>query len=81
MVDPIAQDSHPLPQASDSNDVDDIEIVAYIVRLCRAAAPMTRGHDILLQAGEAYPQIDGARLKSCAAIAAEKLMRQGDYRR
>lgn len=59
--------------------VDDLEVVAYIVRLCRAAPPFTKGAKILADARIAFAGIDETRLKSCAETAVTKLIEQGGY--
>ena len=61
--------------------LDDVEVVAYIVRLCRSAPPFTKGAKILADARMAFAGIDEVRLKSCAATAASKLIAQGSYTR
>ena len=57
-------------------EVDDLEIEAHVIRLCRAAPRGTRAAAILKGTQEAFPGIDNERLRRCAASAADRLMAQ-----
>lgn len=62
-------------------EIADVEVEAYIVRLCRAAPRFKKGAEILADARKAFDGIEEKRLKACAAAAANKLIAQGGYAR
>jgi len=56
--------------------VDDIEIVADVVRMTRAAGPGTRARTILEHAKTMHPDVEDARIRRVCGTAANLLLAQ-----
>lgn len=56
--------------------IEDIEIVADVVRLTRAAKPGTKAKTILSKARQMYPEIEEARIRRACGKAADLLLHQ-----
>lgn len=59
-----------------STHIDDIEVVADVVRLARAAAPGTKAKAILAQTRQMHPEIEDARIRRACVKAADLLLAQ-----
>ena len=56
--------------------IDDIEIVADVVRLARAASPGTKGRTILKRIKSMHPDIGEDRIRKACGKAADLLLAQ-----
>lgn len=61
-----------------SAEVSDVEIVAHVVRLCRAARPGVQAKEVFSQVEADFPDAPASRLRACIADAAQRLMKQHD---
>lgn len=59
-----------------SANIDDIEVVADVVRLARAATPGTKAETILSQTRQMHPEIEEARIRRACGKAADLLLAQ-----
>ena len=57
-----------------AQEVSDLEIVAYTVRLCRAADSRTTGRAVMGWLKSAFPDAGDDRLRQCAVEAAKRMM-------
>ena len=59
-----------------TEDIDDIEIVADILRLTRAAPPGAKAEAIFSSIREMHPEVEEARIRSACKVAADLLLAQ-----
>lgn len=59
-----------------TGQIDDIEVVADVVRLARAAKPGTRAQSILKRTREMHPGIEDNRIRAACGRAADLLLAQ-----
>ena len=57
-------------------DMDDIEVVADVVRLARAAAPGIKAKEIFSRTRQMHPKIEEARIRRACGKAADLLLAQ-----
>ncbi len=59
-----------------SAHIDDIEVVADVVRLARAAGPGTKAKTILAETRKMHPEIEETRIRRACGKAADLLLAQ-----
>ena len=59
-----------------TKDINDIEVVADVVRLARAAEPGTKAQSIFEKTREMHPDVEEIRIRKACGTAADLLLAQ-----